>query len=114
MPSMGPIDKLQVGAPFLIWLTIAITLRLLLESLARFGFCWLTNPFLLRTFDFLILEWLALLFVMLAILHRLGYRGDERLRSEMLSSQPRNDRGIQTCQGDERGGLNHGTSGGPS
>ena len=86
-------DKLEVGVPFMIWLTIFIAVRLLLGSISRLGFYWLNTVLFFRIFDVLILEWLFLAFAMLAILHHYGYRRDERLRVGMPTAAPKPEGG---------------------
>jgi len=77
-------ERLQIGARFLIWLTIIVGLRLVLESIARFGFYLDPHASYFRVIDMWVFEWLALAIMVLAVMHYKGHRRDEAIRDSML------------------------------
>lgn len=81
-------ENLTVVAPFLIWLSLFVTVRIFLEGMLPFRFEWLLRivPYI-RIVDFLLLEWLALMFVVLGIFHLRASRRDDRLRNSARLSQ---------------------------
>lgn len=77
-------ERLQIGARFLIWLTIVVALRLFCECITRFGFYLSPHASYFRVIDMWIFEWLALSIMVLSIMHYKAHRRDEAIRQRML------------------------------
>ena len=79
----GTCENMHVAAPLMMWLTIFMTARLVLESLIRGGMLQSYRLFARRA-DFLILTWLLLTFITLFVLHHYAWRHDEEIRGDLL------------------------------
>jgi hypothetical protein len=72
--------RLHIAARFLIWLTIAISARILAESIVGFGYYFSSQALYLRFADFLIIVWLILSLLVLALVHFQAFHRDENIR----------------------------------
>lgn len=72
-------DNMHVAAPFLMLLSLALALRLWIESVTRGGLMQ-GHHRAMRITDFLIMEWLVLAFFTLCVLHFFAWHRDERIR----------------------------------
>ena len=80
--------RLHIAARFLIWFTIAVSMRLLVECFVGFGYYFSSQALYLRFADFLIIEWLILSLLVLAGIHFQAFHRDEGIRDstwEILS-----------------------------
>jgi hypothetical protein len=73
-------ENLRVAAPFLMFMGLALTIRLWLESMVRAGLLQCRYR-MLRIFDFLLIEWLLMAFVALCVLHFVAWHREERIRA---------------------------------
>lgn len=73
-------ENMHVAAPILMLLSLAIALRLLVETSAKGGLLQSWQRFL-RIYDFLVLETVVLAFLALCILHFVAWIRDEKIRA---------------------------------
>lgn len=72
-------ENMHVAAPFLMLLSLALALRLWVETATRGGLMQ-GHARATRIADFLIMEWLVLAFLTLCVLHFFAWHRDERIR----------------------------------
>ncbi len=75
--------RLHIAARFLIWFTIAISVRLFAECIVGFGYVFSSRALYLRFADFLIIEWLILSLIVLAGIHFQAFHRDEGIRDSV-------------------------------
>ncbi len=79
-------ENMHVAAPFLMLLSLALALRLWVESATRGGLMQ-GHQRAMRITDFLIMEWLVVAFFTLCILHFFAWHRDERIRQLAIRMQ---------------------------
>lgn len=81
-------ETITAVAPFFVWLSIAAALRLFLDAFPPFGFRWVNRiSSVITIVDFVLAEWLFLMFLMLGWFHLKASRRDEELRNLALAEQ---------------------------
>lgn len=71
------IESLTIASPFLIWLFIALSVRICIDAVLRFPATSAHYPALLYVLDLLIVIWVAISFAILALTHWLARRRDD-------------------------------------
>ena len=81
----GKWENLHVAAPFMMLLSLALTIRLLVEAVVRGGLLK-SHLVAFRVADVVVLTWLLLTFLPLCALHHFGWRRDEEIRARILAA----------------------------
>ena len=88
-------ENLSLAAPFLIAITVVVSLRVVFDSILRFeSSIFGSYRWFLTIADFLIAEWLSLCFLALAALHFFARRRDERIRAAARDFENERDPGL--------------------
>jgi hypothetical protein len=81
------IENLKVASPFIILLFLAVAVRIVIDSLLRFLHDSASKPKWLFIVDFVIAEWLAVMFLSLMWTHLIARKKDENIGSKCRENE---------------------------